>query len=105
MLDAFWAIIQHLRLIEEGIPGVPPIPGYSVADIGRLAWDPDYVITNVPQAERLFHQVQAVVKFGYPRYGGTFSAVWSRLRGNLDNVSGEVVAILFQPEASGDYTL
>jgi hypothetical protein len=83
-----WAIIQHLRLIEDGIPGVPPIPGFSVADIGRLAWDPDYVITNVPQAERLFHQVQAVVRFGYPRYGGTFSAVWSRLRGNLDNVSG-----------------
>jgi hypothetical protein len=82
-----WAIVEHLRLIAAGIP-LDPIPGLTPSDISRLTWEPDYVITNVPQAKRTFHQVQAVVKMGYPRYGGTFSAVWSQLRGNLDNVSG-----------------
>jgi hypothetical protein len=82
-----WMIVDHLRLIEAG-EIVPAIPGMTVADIPSLQWNPDYVIANVPEADRTFHQVQAVVKMGYPKYGGTFSAVWSRLRGNLDNVAG-----------------
>jgi hypothetical protein len=82
-----WAIVNHLRLLERG-ELLPGIPGFSPADIGSLSWNPDYVLTNVDEADRTFHQVQAVVKMGYPRFGGTFSSVWSRLRGNLDNVAG-----------------
>lgn len=82
-----WAIMEHLQLYLED-NSIGPIPGVSVSDMASLTWDPDYVITNVPEADRTFHQVQAVVKMGYPRFGGTFSAVWSRLRGNLDNVAG-----------------
>ncbi|WP_420129221.1 TonB-dependent receptor [Longimicrobium sp.] len=82
-----WMVVDHLRLLEEG-EIVPRVPGLTPADIPSLRWDPDYVITNVPEADRTFHQVQAVVKMGYPKFGGTFSAVWSRLRGNLDNVAG-----------------
>jgi hypothetical protein len=82
-----WAIIEHLRLyIEDNTIGA--IPGVDISAIGQLSWNPDYVITNVPEADRTFHQLQAVVKMGYPRFGGTFSAVWSQLKGNLDNVAG-----------------
>jgi hypothetical protein len=82
-----WAIVDHLRQIERGVD-LPFIPNLPPDAINTLTWNPDYVITNVPEADRTFHQVQAVMRMGYPRFGGTFSAVWSQLRGNLDNVSG-----------------
>lgn len=66
----------------------PLPPGMTLADLPRLTWDPDYVITNPAGARRSLDQVQGVVRFGYPRFGGVISAVWSRLHGNLDNVSG-----------------
>jgi hypothetical protein len=76
--------LKHQARGEIGSVG----PGLTPADTLRLTWDPDYVITNVPGARRAFDQAQAVVRIGRPGWGGTASLVWSRLRGNLDNVSG-----------------
>jgi hypothetical protein len=71
-------------------PGTPfPLPpGMTFADTLGLTWNPDYVLTNVPEARRTFQQAQLVLRMAHPRYGGTASLVYSRLRGNLDNVSG-----------------
>ncbi|HEU0012626.1 MAG TPA: TonB-dependent receptor [Longimicrobium sp.] len=65
-----------------------PIPGLTVADLPSLTWAPDYVLTNVPQARRTFDQVQAVLRADYRTYGGMISAVYTQLKGNLDNVAG-----------------
>ncbi|HEU0012627.1 MAG TPA: TonB-dependent receptor [Longimicrobium sp.] len=72
----------------DALCGLIDIPGYTPADIPRLGWNPDYVLTNVPDARREFQQVQAVVRADYKSYGGNISAVFTRLRGNLDNVAG-----------------
>jgi hypothetical protein len=54
----------------------------------QLTWDPDYVLTTVPEAKRSFRQLQLVLRVGMPRVSGTLSVVRTDLRGNLDNVSG-----------------
>jgi hypothetical protein len=81
-------LIEYLTAIANDCQCGPLPPGLTVADRTRLTWDPDLAITNAPGARRTFHQLQGVVRFGYPRYGGVISAVWSRLQGNLDNVGG-----------------
>lgn len=85
-----FALLDYLRgIAERPGAGAPPLPpGMALADTLGLSWDPDYVLTNVPQARRTFQQAQFVVRMGHPRYGGILSFVYSRLRGNLDNVSG-----------------
>ena len=83
-------IMDQLKAIaaRPGAPGLPIPPGLTLADTLGLVWDPDYVLTNAPEARRTFQQAQFVIRMAHPRYGGTVSVVYSRLRGNLDNVSG-----------------
>jgi hypothetical protein len=81
-------LVDHLKGLAARQSDVGLPPGLTLADTLSLTWDPDYVLTNVPQARRTFQQGQFVVRMGHPRYGGILSFVYSRLRGNLDNVSG-----------------
>jgi hypothetical protein len=71
-------------------PGVPPIPGMTLADTASLTWNPDYVLTNAPNAKRVFGQFQFTVDVARPTWGASFSFVLTSLQGNLDNVSGYV---------------
>ncbi|MBB4635408.1 TonB-dependent receptor [Longimicrobium terrae] len=89
-------LIEFLTAIANDCQCGQVPPGLTLADRDRLTWNPDLVITNAPGAERSFHQIQGVVRFGYPRFGGVISAVYSRLRGNLDNVGGY--------DETGDYS-
>ncbi|HLM67922.1 MAG TPA: hypothetical protein VK358_10355, partial [Longimicrobium sp.] len=80
-------LVDELRYVARlGVGSLPP--GLDVADTLRLTWDPDYVLTRAPGARRRLHQAQLVVRMGHPRHGGTASLVYTRLQGNLDNVSG-----------------
>lgn len=81
-------LLQYLSDLAAGCNCGPVPPGMTPADRFNLTWNPDFVITNPEGARRTLHQVQGVVRFGYPRFGGVLSAVYSRLHGNLDNVSG-----------------
>lgn len=86
------AIIDNLKYCAVngdrcGELGMMP-PGFEFADTLSLAWNPDYVLTNAPGAERRFDQVQFSIEVARPLWGGSFSAVFTHLRGNLDNVSG-----------------
>ncbi len=63
-------------------------PGLDYADTLALVWDPDYVLTRAKGGRRVMHQGQLVVRMAHPRVGGTASLVYTRLQGNLDNVSG-----------------
>ena len=62
-------------------------PGLTLADTLRT-WNPDYVLTTVPEARRRFQQLQFVLRVGRPTWGGTLSVVGTTLKGDLDNVSG-----------------
>lgn len=83
-----FALADYLKASAERGGRLPMPPGITIADTLGLTWNPDYVLTNVPRARRTFQQAQLVLRMAHPRYGGTASLVYSRLRGNLDNVSG-----------------
>lgn len=67
---------------------VPGVPGMTLKDTARLSWNPQYVLTNAPDARRRFDQLQMVLEVAQPTWGGSVSWVLTRLMGNLDNVSG-----------------
>ncbi len=79
------------RLICRATADCPnglPVPGMTIADTARLTWNPRYVLTNAPDAKRRFDQLQLVVEVSQPKWGANASWVLTRLKGNLDNVSG-----------------
>lgn len=80
--------IRQLILWDlEGFDVVLP-PGFEWADTLGLSYEPDLVLTNLPGAERDFHQLQLAVHAGFTRWGASASVVWSRLTGNLNSVTG-----------------
>ncbi len=81
------AILDYLRscALQDGCEAPA---GLSFADVSRLTWNPDYVLTNAPDAERRFGQLQLTFKFSRPRWGGSLSGTFTGLEGNLDDVSG-----------------
>jgi hypothetical protein len=84
-----FALRERLRCKAAGLcPDAPDVPGLTLADTANLTWDPNYVLTNVPDARRAFDQLQFVLSVFQPRWSLSASAVISRLEGNLDNVTG-----------------
>lgn len=89
-----WAILQDLRDLAaakkidpaEGNPLV--IPGYTLADTARLSWNPDYQLTNVPQAQRHFQQAQLNTTITGASWDATLSVAWTDVRGNYASVTG-----------------
>jgi hypothetical protein len=60
----------------------------TLADTAGLTWNPDYVLTNAPDARRAFDQLQFSLQIFRPRWSLMVSAVVTNLEGNLDNVTG-----------------
>ncbi|HEU4994553.1 MAG TPA: carboxypeptidase regulatory-like domain-containing protein [Gemmatimonadaceae bacterium] len=63
-----------------------PIAGHSSAE--ELPWDPDLVLTTVPDARRTYHQFTLLVRSEHARWRGEGSLSTSRLRGNVAGVTG-----------------
>ncbi|MFW5947210.1 MAG: carboxypeptidase regulatory-like domain-containing protein, partial [Gemmatimonadota bacterium] len=87
-----YAVAEALRFCaRDGLTcaeqGVMP-PGFELADTANLTWDPDYVLTNAPDARREFGQFQFNVEVARPTWGASVSVVFTSLKGDLDNVSG-----------------
>ncbi len=92
-LREFMTFCAHNMDIEEcGQTFVTPvgdgIRGLEFADTLGMTWDPDYVLTNAPDARREFGQWQFSVEVARPTWGGSISATFTDLKGDLDNVSG-----------------
>ncbi|MCG6989184.1 MAG: hypothetical protein LJF06_13530, partial [Gemmatimonadetes bacterium] len=104
-------LLQRLRCRGEGTcPNLVDIPGLTYADTASLTWNPNYTVTNAPDARRSFDQFQMVLNVSKPTWGGSFSAVWTSLKGNLDNVTGYTDPSTFDAgpyvnlnEATNDY--
>jgi hypothetical protein len=63
-------------------------PGLSAADLAALRYDPDFVLTNVPEATRRFEQLQLRLEARYRTWWAGASATLSTLKGNFNVVTG-----------------
>jgi len=74
----------------RGVIGVPTCPssigGYTLAS--PLPWNPDYVLTTIPDARRIYNQVTAMVRTVQTRWRGEASFTKARLVGNVPGVTG-----------------
>jgi Carboxypeptidase regulatory-like domain len=62
------------------------VGGYSLAS--PLPWNPDFVLTTVPEARRSYDQLTLLLRTAQPRWRGEASVTSSRLRGNVPGVAG-----------------
>ena len=86
-------IIYYRELVRRDIVdarGIPP--GFSGPEGGAkwlaLTYQPDNVLTNVPEAARKFDQLQLIASARYPGWWAEGSATLTRLKGNLNSLTG-----------------
>lgn len=88
------AIIASLReyarlsRIDPTLAAPYAVPGFTPADTAKLAWNPDYVLTSVPQAKRRFRQLQLNFTYDANSTSAALSLAMSSLRGNFASVTG-----------------
>jgi hypothetical protein len=63
-------------------------PGLTPAQLAALQYDPDYVLTRVPEATRRFEQLQFRLEARYRTWWAGASATLSKLNGNYNVVTG-----------------
>jgi hypothetical protein len=63
-------------------------PGMTPAELAALRYDPDYVLTNAPDAVRRFEQLQLRLEARYRTWWTGASATLSSLDGNYNVVTG-----------------
>jgi len=82
-------LIREWELFKSGQTlRFPMPPGWTAADFERLTYQPDFVLTTVPEARRSFRQLQLVVNGRYPGWWVSGSATVTTLEGNLNSVTG-----------------
>ncbi len=85
-------ILMVQELLRRGVLLAPGYlyapPGLSAADLAALRYDPDYVLTNVPEASRRFDQLQLRLEARYRTWWASASATLSTLAGNFNVVTG-----------------
>ena len=86
-------IIYYRELVRSGVldnRGIPP--GFATAEGFQrwlaLTYEPDNVLTNVPEATRKFDQLQLSTTARYPTWWAQASATFTRLVGNLNSLTG-----------------
>jgi hypothetical protein len=89
ILPEVWVANSNLRAVlierlEGRVPGARrPVPGYTFADINTLAYEPDVVLTTLPEARRRMDQLSLVLRTEQARWNGQASVTATRLRGNV----------------------
>jgi hypothetical protein len=87
-------ILWVQELLRQGLEtGMAPNtlyapPGLSAAELAALRYDPDFVLTNVPEATRRFEQLQLRLEARYRTWWAGASATLSTLTGNINVVTG-----------------
>jgi len=87
--DILW--VQELirqQMLFPGRGGLTAPPDLSAADLAALRYEPDYVLTEVPDATRRLEQVQLRLDARYRTWWGGGSATLSTLEGNYNVVTG-----------------
>lgn len=86
-------IIQYRAGVLAGTLGGDWIPPGFAGDTGFAKWlaltyEPDNVLTNVPEASRKFDQLQLIATAKYPTWWAQASATVTSLVGNLNSLTG-----------------
>ncbi len=85
-------ILYVRELIRQGVLLSPGYlywpPDLTPAELDALRYEPDFVLTNVPEATRRFQQLQLRVEARYRTWWGGASATLSTLVGNFNVVTG-----------------
>jgi hypothetical protein len=67
---------------------LPPVPGFTYADIDRLIWDPNISLTTVPAAKRKYDQASLSIRTEQPSWNGSLSLTATRLEGTIGGITG-----------------
>jgi hypothetical protein len=80
-------------LKRPAIPGhTVSVGGFTPADIPKLHWNPDIVLSTIPGARRRYDQVTMSLRTSQPSWRAEGSITASRLRGNVAGVTGHGAA-------------
>ncbi len=63
-------------------------PELTAAELNALRYEPDYVLTNAPDASRRFDQIQLRLETRHETWWVSASGTLTRLEGNLNSVTG-----------------
>lgn len=69
-------------------PCATPVAGYTAAQAALLQWNPDFVLTAIPEARRRYQQATLLLRTAQPRWHAEGSVSGARLRGNVPGVTG-----------------
>ena len=85
-------ILRVQEMLRQGILLAPNSlyapPGLSAAELSALRYDPDFVLTTVPEATRRFDQLQVRLDGRYRTWWAGASATLTTLEGNINAVTG-----------------
>jgi hypothetical protein len=85
-------IYWRTQVLEHGAIGEFIPPGFEGPDGFQrwlaLTYEPDNVLTNVPEATRRFDQLQLSATARYDTWWAQASGTWSSLKGNLNSLTG-----------------
>lgn len=80
-------LVTTLTSCREG-PCQNPIAGYHPSQVPDLKWNPDLVLTTIPEARRRYQQMTVMLRTHQPGWRGEASVSGARLRGNVPGVTG-----------------
>ncbi len=89
LLGTVWIPNDQLRAVLIRTQGEfrPPPVGFSYDTIASLTWDPDYVVTRLPDARRVFQQAYVALRTEQDRWAAAGSFAWTKLEGNVAGVT------------------
>jgi hypothetical protein len=79
-------VLANAKTPPDAILGVP------IDEISRLTWNPDLVLTTLPQARRRYDQLTFMVRTFQARWHGEASLTTAKLRGNVPGLTGSGTA-------------
>ena len=82
--------LRHALDVITANAKFPPesLLGYSADYIRQLGWNPDLVLTTIPQAKRRYQQITFQLRRFGESWRGEASVTGARLRGNVAGVTG-----------------
>jgi hypothetical protein len=79
-------LLRQGQLLDPNAIYAPP--GLTPAELAAIRYDPDFVLTKVPEATRRFEQLQLRLEARYRTWWAGASATFSKLNGNYNVVTG-----------------
>jgi hypothetical protein len=89
VLPQVYASNQDILRAMAQVRTIPPtLFGYDSAYLSRLTWDPDVVLTAIPEAQRRYDQVTLMLRQVQQGWRAEASLTGARLKGNVPGVTG-----------------